>query len=103
MAATFVEVYEVCSYFTSKNNEPRSNELLNGLIHNYGNRNILAASIAMKLPFIMYGFIVFKKGILKYGVLFLVFLSSLSVLLIGKNSYFQLYDFICWNFNISVH
>ena len=86
MGATLIEAYQVFSYFVINNKEPRSNKLLNGLIHNYGNFNILAASLAMKFPFVLYAFVTFKKSFLKYGALSLLFLTICSILLIGART-----------------
>ena len=86
LVAASIEVYQVCDYFFSNNAKPRSNELIKGLVHNYGNINILAVSIAMKFPFLVYGFLVFKNKWLKYLCLPLFLGVVTALLLVGART-----------------
>lgn len=88
IASTLIEINQVCGYFFERNGEPRTNELVAALKdrHGYGNPNILAASIAMKFPFLIYGFLTFKNGLAKYGVLFVFLFLIVSLLLVGART-----------------
>ena len=52
----FIESFEVVYYFLSKSSELRTAELLQNIPHRYGNRNILASALVIKLPFVLYIF-----------------------------------------------
>ncbi len=88
IGSTLIEINQVCGYFFSKNAELRTNELVGGLKnrHGYGNPNILSASMAMKFPFLIYGFLSFKNSLAKYGALFLFLFLITSLLLIGSRA-----------------
>lgn len=80
-----VESLQVVNYFVSHNNEMRTNELLTKLTHNYGNRNILAISIAMKFPFIFYLYVK-ENRLFKYVLLVLLMLVFTALFLIGART-----------------
>lgn len=81
----FIEAFEVVYYFSSKFNELRTGELLLGIPHKYGNRNILAAAIVIKLPFLLY---IFQqlKGFKKVISLIFVLVVLSSIFLIGART-----------------
>lgn len=79
------ESYEVVTYFFEYNSEPRSEDLIRTLPHYYGNRNILATSLVIKLIFTLYFFIQTKK-IWRYIYLLVFGLGSLAVFLIGTRT-----------------
>jgi len=80
-----VEALQVVNYFASHNKQIRSNELLAALKHNYGNRNILAISIAMKFPFVFYLFFKKQKVFKILSLIVLIIIFS-AVLLIGTRT-----------------
>lgn len=84
-----IESLQVLHHFIIKNQgESRSVELFKGLNPTYGNRNIFAASLIIKLAFTFYLFFNNRtKEILK-SLLFLgiIFISILSILLIGART-----------------
>jgi len=81
----FIEAIEVVYYFTSKYKVLRTSELLLGMSHKYGNYNILATGIAIKVPFLLYLFSKIKS-IYKYAVLFTILIVIISLLLIGART-----------------
>lgn len=81
----FIETFEVVSYFTSKINELRTQELLLAIPHRYGNQNILASAIVLKLPFLLYLF-QDLKGYKKWFSLIVILLTVTSLLLIGART-----------------
>ncbi len=81
-----IESLQVVNYFVSNNNQIRSEELITSFKHNYGNRNILAISIAMKFPFLFYLFVKKDKVMLKFlALMFLLFVFT-AILLIGTRT-----------------
>ena len=81
----FIESFQVFNYFNTHTHQIRSNELLEALKHNYGNRNILAISIIMKLPFLIYLYFK-KKKIIKITALIGLLMFCIAVLLIGART-----------------
>ncbi len=79
------ESFSVVSYFLSHYSDPRSVELVLGLKHYYGNRNILAIALAIKLPFALYLFLT-QKRIIKVVSGFVVLIAISSVLFIGART-----------------
>ncbi|WP_299892044.1 O-antigen ligase family protein [uncultured Lacinutrix sp.] len=81
----FIESFEVFYYFSSRFNELRTHELLLEIPSKYGNRNILATAIVIKLPFLLYLFLELK-GLKKIISLLTVLLVITSLLLIGART-----------------
>ncbi|WP_055446808.1 O-antigen ligase family protein [Lacinutrix mariniflava] len=81
----FIESFEVVSYFYSKSSELRTHELMMSIPHRYGNRNILATAIVIKLPFLLF---VFQqlKGFRKNISLIVVLFVITSLFLIGART-----------------
>ena len=80
-----LEAFDVIYYFFSKSDQLRTTELLNAISLRYGNRNVLAISLALKFPFALYVFYKFE-GLKKYASLLLVFATVLSVFLMGART-----------------
>lgn len=80
-----VESYQVVSYFIDYNSEPRTEELIRSLPHYYGNRNILATSLVIKLVFTIYYFIQTEKKI-RYIYLAVFGVAMVAILLIGSRT-----------------
>lgn len=80
-----IDSLHVIIFFISHNNEVRSEELISSLTHNYGNRNILATSIAMKFPFLLY---IFAKKSKIYKILSLLglIIVFVAIFLIGTRT-----------------
>ena len=98
----FIESFEVVYYFTSKYNALRTNELLSEIPHKYGNRNILATAIVIKLPFLLYLFQQLK-GLKKLIALFGILLVIISILLIGARTAALIMGVILVVFSISYY
>ncbi|WP_299254798.1 O-antigen ligase family protein [uncultured Lacinutrix sp.] len=81
----FIESFEVVYYFLSKSSELRTAELLQSIPHRYGNRNILASALVIKLPFVLY---VFQqlKGLKKVLSLIVIFFVIAGLFLIGART-----------------
>ena len=82
-----IESIQVLHHFIIVNgNEPRSSDIFKGLDSTYGNRNIFAASLIIKMSFT---FFVFYKNDRKYKYvlsLLVIFLSLFAILLIGART-----------------
>ncbi len=77
----------IAYYVVGAHVNPRNNLYLNGF---YGNKNIFAAAILFKLPFLYYAF-VFKKNWTKWFSLFLIFsLTFCLVILSARTSFLGL-------------
>ena len=77
----------IAYYVVGAHVNPRNNLYLNGF---YGNKNIFAAAILFKLPFLYYAF-VFKKNWTKWFSLFLIFsLTFCLVILSARTSFIGL-------------
>ncbi|WGD35314.1 O-antigen ligase family protein [Olleya sp. YS] len=81
----FIESFEVVYYFFSRLNELRTEELIFGIPHRYGNPNILGSAIVIKLPFLLYLFLQLK-GLKKIISLVAVLFVITSLLLIGART-----------------
>ena len=81
----FIESFEVVYYFLSKSSELRTAELLQNIPHRYGNRNILASALVIKLPFVLY---IFQqlKGLKKGLSLIVIFFVITGLFLIGART-----------------
>lgn len=77
----------IAYYVVGAHENPRNNIYINGF---YGNKNIFAAAILFKLPFLYYAF-VFKKNWMKWLSLFLIFsLTFCLVILSARTSFIGL-------------
>ena len=82
-----IESLQVIYHFMIKNGgEPRSNELFKGLNPTYGNRNILAASVIIKMSFAFYLFYTVKDNVKYIVSLVSIYLAVLAILLIGART-----------------
>ncbi|CAL2083784.1 O-antigen ligase family protein [Tenacibaculum sp. 190524A05c] len=82
-----IETLQVLHHFVVINsNQPRSESLFYGLNPTYGNRNILAASLIIKMAFTFYILFVSKKKVVQVLCFLVVFLTVFSVLLIGSRT-----------------
>lgn len=66
-------------FFIGNYSSPRTHGFLKLFPHNYGNMNIYAAYLAIQFPFVIYGFIYFKK-VWKYIAGVVVFMTLLALL-----------------------
>lgn len=71
-------------YYLDVYANPRKNLYLNGL---YGNKNIFAAAILFKLPFLYYAFF-FRKKFIKYFSLFLIFALTFCLVILSARTSF---------------
>lgn len=71
-------------YYVGAYINPRKNLMINGF---YGNKNIFAAAILFKLPFLYYAFF-FRKNIIKWLSLFLVFGLTLCLVILSARTSF---------------
>lgn len=77
----------IAYYYVGAYANPRNNLYINGF---YGNKNIFAACILFKLPFLYYAFL-FRKSIAKWLSLFLIFgLTFCLVILSARTSFLGL-------------
>lgn len=77
----------IAYYYVGAYVNPRNNLMINGF---YGNKNIFAACILFKLPFLYYAFL-FRKRIAKWLSLFLIFgLTFCLVILSARTSFLGL-------------
>jgi len=82
-----IESFQVIHHFLIKNGtQPRSNEIFSGLNPTYGNRNILAASLAVKMSFVFYILFDSKKTLIKVISYASIFLAIFSILLVGART-----------------
>lgn len=80
-----IESYQTVLYFYENRNFSRSGKLLEGINHNYGNRNVLAATLVIKLPFVLFYYFNFNK-IWKWLSLIVIILASSAIILIGART-----------------
>lgn len=86
MIVLAIDSLQVIDHFMIKNgNQPRNKELFIGLNPTYGNRNILAASLVIKMAFTFY--VIFTKNTLKHIFgLITVFIAIIAILLVGART-----------------
>ncbi len=81
-----IEGYQLVSYFVENNHEPRSVELVGNIPRQvYGNRNILATSLAIKLFFTVYFYTKIKKPT-RFLFLLVFILGTAAVILTGTRT-----------------
>ncbi len=82
-----IESLQIINHFVIENgSQPRSEDLFKGLNPTYGNRNILAASLIVKMAFTFYVLYKTKKDFLFILSLITIFLSVFSILVVGART-----------------
>ncbi|WP_046759181.1 O-antigen ligase family protein [Kordia jejudonensis] len=84
-------------FFIGNYSSPRTHGFLKLFPHNYGNMNIYAAYLAIQFPFVVYGFIYFKKvwkyisGVVVLMVILALFFASARTALLSTSIIFFLF------------
>lgn len=99
-AATIILAYfagKAILFFIGNYSSPRTHGFLKLFPHNYGNMNIYAAYLAIQFPFVIYGFIYFKKvwkyisGVVVLMVILALFFASARTALLSTSIVFFLF------------
>ena len=81
-----IQSFSTLQEFLSKIGDDKIDAIILGLKGNAGNKNILAASLVIKLPFLLYLFHSAKNNAIKIALLVTLFLTGMSVFILNARS-----------------